>query len=301
MKTYFSKRHSEALRAKRFPLSFSKTLRVSLARILERFSVCGGWNNSENLTFEAAEEALRTFLGKNQITAFDDQDQRVQTDLAGLIRGGFPSEVLDAIEAWFDQNPEGAEPCERELNDCLAMNGSPWRILNGEALLINSEYLHSEVQARTMKLLKQGRAFGALEEFNGALQDLQAGETKDAVVKAHKSVESVMKTALSTDEHLTFGGLLTRLIDSGVLPEYYQEFLSYFEKLALGAVKERNRPGTGHGQGSQTTEVPRSLAEFAVNLAASINLFIINRWIELHPDKDMPPHATPNADDDVPF
>lgn len=301
MKTYFSKRHSEALRAKRFPLSFSKTLRVSLARILERFSVCGGWNNSENWTFEAAEEALKTFFGKDQITAFDDQNQRAQTNLAGLIRGGFPNEVLDAIEAWFDQNPEGAEPCERELNDCLAMNRSPWRILNGEALLINSEYLHSEVQARTMKLLKQGGAFGALEEFDGALQDLQAGETKDAVVKAHKSVESVMKTALSTDEHLTFGRLLTRLIDSGVLPEYYQEFLSYFEKLALGAVKERNRPGTGHGQGSQTTEVPRSLAEFTVNLAASINLFIMNRWIELHPEKDMPPHTTPNADDDVPF
>lgn len=137
MKAYFSKRHSEALREKRFPLSFSKTLRVSLARILERFSVCGGWNNAENWTFEAAEEALKTFFGKHQITAFDDQNERVQTNLAGLIRGGFPSEVLDAIEAWFDQNPEGTEACERELNDCLAMNGSPWRILNGEAEPVN--------------------------------------------------------------------------------------------------------------------------------------------------------------------
>jgi hypothetical protein len=56
--------------------------------------------------------------------------------------------------------------------------------------------------------------------------------------------------------------------------------VSHFEKLALGAVKERNRPGTGHGQGNTSVNVPQSLAEFVINLAGSINLFIIERWIE---------------------
>lgn len=246
MKAYFSKRHAHAIGEKKLPLSFSRPLRVSLVRILEQFSDYGGWDNQENFTFEGATEALKTFYGRDGLETFGDNDKRVSADLGAVVRMGYPSEVVDAIEAWFGQGPRRAEECEHELNDCLSINRSPWRFVNGEAILINSEYLHQEVQARTLKLFKEGRALGALEEFQGAVRDLQSGETKDAVVKAHKSVESVMKTALKTDEHVTFGQLLSQLIRSGLVPEYYGEFLSHFEKLALGAVKERNRPGTGH-------------------------------------------------------
>ncbi len=278
MKTYFSKRHADALRDKKLSLSFSKPLRTSIVRILDRFSVRGGWNDQQNFTFDEAITSLLTFYGKEQLEAFDEKDKRVSTYFEGFIKGGYPSEVLDAIEAWFDMNPDSA--CERELNDCLAMNNSSWRIVAGQAMLMDSEYLHTEMRVRTLRLLKEGDATGALEEFQDAISDLQAGETKDAVVKAHKSIESVMKTALGTSEHLTFGKLLEQLLKGGLIPIYYQEFLVHFEKLALGAVKERNRPGTGHGQGNVAIDVPRSLAEFVINLAGAINLFIIERWME---------------------
>ncbi len=280
MKTYFSKRHADALREKKLAISFSKPLRTSIVRILSRFSVWGGWNDGENFTFDGAVASLLTFYGKGQLEAFDDKNKRVPTTFEGLIKSGYPSEVLDAIEAWFDQIPDRSPECEQDLNDCLAMNNSAWRIVAGQAMLIDSEYLHAEVRIKTLRLLREGDATGALEEFQDAISDLQVGETKDAVVKAHKSIESVMKTALGTSEHLTFGKLLEKLIKCGLIPAYYEEFLVHFEKLALGAVKERNRPGTGHGQGNVTVEVPRSLAGFVVNLAGSINLFIIERWLE---------------------
>jgi len=299
MKAYFSKRHRQAIRDKKFPLSFSRTLRHSIRRILERFSDWGGYDNEENFTFEAATESLKTFYGRDELIAFTELNERMPTDYSGQIENGYPSEVVDAIEAWFDQEPKNAVECERELNDCLSMNQSLWRFINGEAILVDSEYIHNEVQAKTLRLLKQGSAFGALEEFQEAIRDLQSGETKDAVIKAHKSVESVMKTALGTDEHLTFGRLLSKLIESDVVPKYYKDFLIHFEKLALGAVKERNRPGTGHGQGSLPTEVQRSLAEFAVNLAGSVNLFLIQRCIELRPENNE--EKEDEFDDDVPF
>jgi hypothetical protein len=280
MKTYFSKRHADALRKKKLTVSFTKPLRTSIVRILSKFSVWGGWNEGENFTFDRAVESLLTFYGKEQLEAFDDKDKRVPTCFEGFVKGGYPSEVLDAIEAWFDQSPNQGSECERELNECLTMNLSAWRIVAGQAMLIDSEYLHAEVRIKTLKLLREDDATGALEEFQDAISDLQAGETKDAVVKAHKSIESVMKTALGTSEHLTFGKLLEQLLKCGLIPTYYEEFLVHFEKLALGAVKERNRPGTGHGQGNVTVDVPRSLAEFVVNLAGSINLFIIERWLE---------------------
>jgi len=300
MKILFSKRHIDAIREKKLPLSFPKSLRTTIARLLEQYSDWGGWNGEENFTFDQAEEILKTFWGKEEILAFDEDNTRIPADFKQLILSGYPSEVVDAIEAWFAAEPKSTNACEKDLNDAFAMNRSPWRFVNGEAILVDSEYLHAEVQAKTLRLLKSGRAFGALQEFQEAIQDLQAGETKDAIIKAHKSVESVMKVALETKEHLTFGRLLSDLIKSSIIPDYYEEFFKHFEKLALGAVKERNRPGRGHGQGPEITSVSRSLAEFAINLAGSINLFIIQRWLETREqEKYQEEHL--NLDDDIPF
>lgn len=90
-----------------------------------------------------------------------------------------------------------------------------------------------------------------------------------------------MKTVLQVKKHLTFGSLLVKLIKSGILPDYYEEFSVHFEKVSLGTVKERNRTGEGHGQGTEQLEVSRSLAEFAVNVAGTINPFLIKRWLEI--------------------
>ena len=129
------------------------------------------------------------------------------------------------------------------------------------------------------------------------MSHLQSGEAKDAVVKAHKSVESVMKTVLETSDHLTFGRLLANLIKSGLLPSYYEGFMSHFEQLALAVVKPRNRPGTGHGQGRDAIEVPINLAELALNLAGSINVFLMQEWLE----RREPPAQHDGFDNDVPF
>lgn len=281
MKIFFSKRHANALREKKLPVTFSKSLRVSILRTLEMYSDCGGYDSQENFTFELAEEILKTFYGKLKLESFDQEGKRIPASLSGVILSGYPSEVIDSIEAWFAQEPKRNTLCEKELNEILTMNRSQWRFVHGEAILVDSEYLHEEVQARTLRLLKESRAFGALEEFQDAIRDLQSGETKDAVIKAHKSVESVMKSVLKIDEHKTFGHLLSMLIKSGIIPLYYEEFLQHFEKLALGAVKERNLPARGHGQGAEIVKVPKSLAEFAINLAGTINLFIIQQWLEI--------------------
>jgi hypothetical protein len=219
--------------------------------------------------------------------AYDAEGKLVPANLNGLIESGYPARVLDVIEAWCD-NAEISRvaECEKELNNLFEIHNSPWRIVNATVFLVDSEYLHSEVVAKTQSLLRENSVAGALEEFTEALSCLTDGRTKEAVVSAHKSVESVMKTVLETQEHLTFGHLLANLIKSGVIPDYYEEFMAHFEKLALGAVKERNRPGTGHGQGTEPKELPKSLAEFAVHLSAVINLFLIRRWLESRPKQE---------------
>jgi hypothetical protein len=285
MKILFSKRHEEALRNRTLDkhLTFPYKCRVAIERVLSDKSDYGNWIDEDglewrdaNTTYFIAEDRLKTFYGINKLQAFDEDDKRSDSSFRDVLLSGYPSEVLDAIEAWFDSNQGTATDCEREINEVLYIHNSAWRFINGNAVLIESEYHRREIQAKTIELLKINKAYGALEEFQEAINDLTASETKDAVVNAHKSVESTMKVVLGTgSEKLRFGQLLRQLIDSQIIPEYYEEFFKNFEQLVVGVGKERNLPGRGHGQGSQATDVHKNLAEFTVNLAGSINLFLL--------------------------
>ncbi len=295
MRFYFTKRHADDLKSKRIKPYLPSKLRVSIRRILSNYSKWGGDWDEINETFIEVEAILQTFYGEEELHAYDSEGKLVPTDLNGLIASGYPARVLDLIEVFCD-GAENPLECEKELNSVFEIHNSPWRVVNATVYLIDSDYLQNEVIAKTQNLLREHSVFGALEEFTDAISSLTGGRTKDAVVYAHKSVESIMKTCLETEKHLTFGKLLDKLIKSGIIPKYYEEFLVHFEKLALGAVKERNLPGAGHGQGQEATEVSKTLAEFAVNLAGTINLFLIRRWIESRPTQEEPPE-----EDEVPF
>ncbi len=282
MKAFFSRRHQEAIAKGTIKgLSFSVKCRTSIDRILKQHSDLGGTYGEENLTFDYMDSKLKTFYGVDKLMAFGENNKRVPATMSEVIISGYPLEVLDIIEAWFDENPKRSRDCEKELNDIFFIHNSPWRVINGLAVLVDSEYLNSEVRAKSIRLLDECEIQGALEEYQDAINDLVSNNTKDAIVNAHKSVESVMKAVLETDKPYTFGKLLEILIQSGIIPEYYNEFLQHFEKIALGVVKERNLPARGHGQGKKPTEVSPSLAEFTVNLAGAINVFIIKHWIEI--------------------
>ncbi len=51
------------------------------------------------------------------------------------------------------------------------MNHSAWRIVAGQAMLIDSEYMHAEVRLRTLRLLSESDATWALDEFQAAISD----------------------------------------------------------------------------------------------------------------------------------
>lgn len=77
------------------------------------------------------------------------------------------------------------------------------------------------------------------------------------------------------------GKLFRKLVESNLVPEYYEGFLKSFEENILRAVSiMRNEElGVGHGQGSSNNIIPFELAELAVNLTAVIINFLIGRFI----------------------
>ena len=295
---YFSKRHEQSLETRKLKVSIPSKLRVSILRILENFSRYGGDYNEDNITFLNATETLKTFYGSPTLMAYED-DKRVDAQFEDVIRSGWPPHTIDCIEAWFDHVPEAkARACEKELNAILDIHQSPWRFVNSSVLLIDSDYLRENVVTPALTLMVDEVVAGAFEEFRVAHDCLLEGRTKDAVVAAHKSLESVMKTVLNID-HATFGELIARLIKNSLVPAYYSDFMVHLEKLLLAAGKERNLPGRGHGQGREALEVATPLAEFAINLVAVMNLFLLKRWVE---KKDASANGSIEiADEDIPF
>jgi len=291
MKFLFSKRHEKALGAGTLQVSLSKKLRTSLHRVLFANSIITEWDNF-NITFDSALEMLKTFYGEEQITAYQKS-----VDFKDLILLGYPVKVLDAIEAFHSKlpDPKVQKKCEHEINGVFEIHNSQWRMLGGNVYLIDSGYLHTEVHAKLHHLLTQHELVGVLDEFNNATSALMAGEPNEAVIYAHRSVESSMKVAIGTTEHKTFSPLVKDLIAHGVIPKYYEEFFLHFEKMVHTITKERNKPGGGHGQGAEVIQIPQNLAEFSVNLCAVMNTFILKSWLEKQPLTEE------NPENDIPF
>lgn len=78
------------------------------------------------------------------------------------------------------------------------------------------------------------------------------------------------------------GELYRKLIDSGIVPEYYSGFLKVFEEniLRCVAIMRNEEPSVGHGRGSQDRLIPSSLAELGVHLSAVIINFLIKHHLE---------------------
>ena len=157
------------------------------------------------------------FNKSGDMNAYNKKGELVPSSLGGVIESGYPSMVINVIEAFCERIDEQVK-CEKELNSLFEIHNSPWRVVNATVVLIDSDYLHNEVIAKTQNLLRENSVPGALEEMTKASSYLTEGNTKDAVVYAHKSVESVMKTCLETKKHLTFGKLLEKLIKSEFIP-----------------------------------------------------------------------------------
>lgn len=301
MAQFFSRRHRDGLRSKRLQPSFPNRLRITLGRILGEFSEWDNWGTNDS--FLMAEQLLKKFYGQNELTVRERSGEYTVSGLDGLVQEGYPSQVLDALEAWFETKPGRAREAEFEMNEAFERWDSPWRIINGRAILLDSGYLQTEVVASTLRLLDEVRAYGALEEFQAAVEQLRTGDIKAAVVNAHKSVESVMKVVLETDDNLRFGQLLEAVIKSGILPEYYESFIRNFREVLIGVSKERNRPAGAHGQGRQPTEISETLGEFALHLAGAVDLFLLRSWIQARPEPtgETAPPEVDFSDEDVPF
>ena len=289
MKALFSQRHSKSVFAKdanliKQKLPLSLRLRHTIASILieyeeeDRRNFNNSWDYTN--TIEDAQKYLHKVMGPDALTISTTTEKR-NLGFIEAIQHGYSRQVLDCIEAWFCRAPEHwVSSAERELNEAFSINESPWRVLNGEMLLIDSGYLHAELISKQVDFMKALSVNGAMEEFQMALREFQQGEFAHAITEAAKSVESTLKFVMGDNAETDLSGLLKLLRKTDLVPSYYSNFFESFTKIIQATGITRNQPGNAHGQGCEIVNSSKSLAEFQINLAASVNKFLLANYLK---------------------
>lgn len=268
-----------------------------LYELSERFME--GWGPN----FSDAEYAYRKDLGLTEIVSFAPNNDRTPSGLEGVLLKGYPSEVFDMIEASLESlGPADRNLCQSHLNQYLREYKVPWLLYDGRFSKLDSEYLSSEVATRARHLLADTGFDGPLEEFDTAIEAYASGQFRDAITYANHALESTIKAVFPEGRGKPIA--LTRgLIDSGLVPKYYDGFFKALESVIGVVGVERSQPGRGHGQGASPESVEPSLAEFALHLTGTTIVFIIKRYREHAELSVVPPVAESEerTPDDLPF
>jgi hypothetical protein len=170
-----------------------------------------------------------------------------------------------------------------ELNERFRRAGFGYRYENGKIYCIDNELIHQQVMRPALQLLADPRFKGADQEFRAAHDHYKAGEHKDCAVDALNALESTMKTICdlkkwSYPQGARSSDLLKILRREGLFPDFAdQSFDQLVATLKSGLPILRNETG-GHGQGAIPVTVPEYVALYALNLAASKIVFLVEAF-----------------------
>jgi hypothetical protein len=305
--TLFSKRYARALQERRLSVSLPRRLRArvwsEISRRNESFSyqpdASDPWTERSDL-LEELENDLKREYGAESLLGYIQNDEREPCTLQEFLEGGWPTQVLDAIEQYFtilgkaSRAKDSNQQFQSEVNRIFSEEAAPWRLSEGQFFQVDTEFMAAHLESTEQILQRQGFS-GALAELREARNDLTAGDTKGSIVNSCKAFESAMKTVLGTESG-NASTLIRRMKGEGHLddlPESARSSVS--EQVLMSLPTLRNRLG-GHGQGEEVVEVPRRYAELAVSLAASFITFCV----EINASRESLPLSTSSSEQSLP-
>lgn len=216
-------------------------------------------------------------------------------DLANfLLHEQDPEKLLDAVELSFrvvdrmtrrydylgrGDYSERADAAIAELNIRFRERGVGYQFNDDEIMRVDSQLLHAETVKPALALLNASMYSGAQAEFLTAHQHYRHGRMKEALAECLKAIESLMKAICAKrkwkhDPNAGAKALLELLFDKGLVPTFWsQHFSALRSTLEAGVPTARNKLA-GHGQGTQTVEVPEYIVGYALHLTASAIVFL---------------------------
>lgn len=199
------------------------------------------------------------------------------------ISATFTPYMFDLIEIMYGiLSDEEKTHFSKALNDTLHTYDIPWLLVDGRMIKIDAQQFECDLKAKAlenMKVLKNAEPIfqSAYTELMTAIESLEKQDYQSAINNAGKSYESVLKVILSENKG-NADKLTTRYMnDFLIVPETMGES-GFREKVMMSLPFIRNNSGADHGAGATKVVITKSMAELAVNLAASLNTFLIEEY-----------------------
>jgi hypothetical protein len=216
---------------------------------------------------------------------------------AEYLLNGSTEEALDTIELtfqyingtvryWRDYERErwdirqAADDAIDELNQRFREHRIGYQFVGGELIRVDSQFVHAEVVKPALHILHEVDFRGPSEEFLKAHEHYRHGRAKEAIAEALKAFESTMMAICDAHKWTyppgaTARPLLEILFNNGLIPaELQSHFTALRSTLEAGLPTVRNKKG-GHGQGAVPVGVPDYLAAYALHLAGTNILFMV--------------------------
>lgn len=196
--------------------------------------------------------------------------------------------ALDLVELAFNEiyqlyqcNPNDPAPAIYELNGRFREHGVGYQFENGQLIRVDSKLIHAEAVKPALALLSEPEFAGPNREFLLAYEHFRHARIEDAVTSACKAFESTMKAICAAQkceprdyENAQAGALIKMLLDRDLVPRWSEEQLRNVEKCLLGLSTLRNK-SAAHGGGATPRDVPAHYAAYALHLAASNIVFLV--------------------------
>ncbi len=303
----FSKRCKDLLKDEKIKVSISVPVRTRIWELLKRENEFFYETSETGFSYQTdllqtLPEKMKAELGK-EIMAFPETGGGAKpSDLEGFVlRGNYPPNLFDCLELFYINLSQNRYEFQSEFNNIMEESFLQWRMAEGKIFPVDSVYIEDEIIKNSYLLLNQAGFEGAIKEFVDARTELSRGENLTAITNASNAIESVIKSILDV-EKAKQGELYRKMIDSGIVPQYYDNFLNSFEEILRSVTIMRNEePGAGHGSGLKVNEIPDSLAKLCINLCAVLINFLVNRHLELKLNTATPIDDNNNEYDDIPF
>lgn len=173
-----------------------------------------------------------------------------------------------------------------ELNERFKENAIGYSFESGEAIKIDSKFIHSEVVKPTLKILNNSLYKGANEEFLKAHEHYRHKRYKECLNECLKSFESTMKTICDKhnwtyNQNDTSKKLIKICFDNNLIPTYLQTQFSSLQQLFESGVPTIRNKNSGHGQGVQPIQVTAEITSYMLHLTATNLLFLVEHEQQL--------------------
>lgn len=227
----------------------------------------------------------------------DDMQNQVVTH----ILNADPDPALDAIELsfrsvdndWFKTNWErwksdnGArldpDQAVQDLNRRFRQYDLGHQFEGRIIAPVTSQFVHVEVVAPAVQLLQQPGFAGASLEFLRAHEHFRKGRNEEAISDASKSFESAMKVISDQQgwqypSTATAKTLIKVMYDNGLLPTYLEHYFNSLQNVMESSLPTVRNKDSGHGRGGTGRDIPHYLAAYALHLAASNIVFLVEAF-----------------------